>query len=293
MTQSYCNRAVVAFPFLIPYDHQMLKIAAAQMISENDLETNLKKMRKLFEDAVQQKARLVAFPEMAYFMGPAEAWASVLPRYEEILGRFQEWAKESKCWLLPGSLREPVKESPGKFYNTLPLIDPSGNLVVAYRKIFLFRATLPTRTYDETKHCTAGEAIQVVDVEGVSVGLAICFDLRFPELFRALKRRGAELVILPAAFTATTGKAHWETLTRARAVENQFFFAAPAQVGRTGEGGDTWGHTAIYSPWGDPLAVLGDEEGCAYAEIDLADIDRAKAKVDAWGCRRDSLFSVS
>ena len=268
----------------------MLKLAIAQMTSGNNLDDNLAHMRELLERAVAQGAEMAVFPEMAYLMAKPEKWGPTLARYEACLATFASWAKELSIYLLPGSIRKPVDGSTQRCFNQLAVIDPQGKIQATYEKLFLFRATLPTRRYDEGQFCDPGNKIVVTQIKGVRVGLAICFDLRFPELFHALKRRGAQLVVLPSAFTATTGLAHWDTLTRARAIENALFLAAPGQVGVTGEGGETYGHSRVVAPWGEVLADRGLEPGVTVVEIDPGRIAEAEAKVDAWGCRRDDWF---
>ena len=269
------------------------------MSSLADPERNLAEMEGLVARAKGQGAEAIAFPEMAYLMGGTKDWVPWVPRYRELLERFAGWARRHKLLLLPGSLREPVPGHPDRYYNTLPLFAPDGSLVTQYRKLYLFKASLPDRNYDEGQHCTAGDEIVVAETEHLTpetpltLGLSICFDLRFPELFRALKRRGAQVVVVPAAFTVPTGRAHWEVLLRARAIENQCFIVAPAQTGTVGEGKATYGHSLVVAPWGEILADLGDAPGLAVVPLDLAKIAEARGRVGAWPTPRPDVLPIA
>jgi nitrilase len=195
---------------------------------------------------------------------------------------------------LPGSLREPAPkgENAERYYNTLPAIGPDGKLLASYRKVFLFRANLPDRSYFEGQHCEAGDTPTTFVADGVTFGLTICYDLRFPELFRALRKRGAQAIVLPASFTVPTGTAHWEILLRARAIENQVFLLAPAQTGENGDRAATYGHSLVVGPWGDKLAERPSGEGTLFADVDPARIAEAASRVDAWQSRREDLFPI-
>jgi predicted amidohydrolase len=191
-------------------------------------------------------------------------------------------------------LREPVARGGHRFSNTLPVFDATGKKIASYRKIFLFRANLPDdRVYEEKTHTDPGGEVVTLTLGGLTLGLSICFDLRFPELYRSLRRRGAQLFLVPSAFTVPTGKAHWETLLRARAIENQAFVAAPAQTGLVGEGKATHGHSLVLSPWGEKLAELPAGEGVLIADIDTTLIAEAESRVAAWSSRRDDLFPLA
>jgi nitrilase len=261
------------------------------MTSSNDLDKNLEKMRAWTARAAEQGAELVAFPEMAYFMGKAPEWQSLLHRHQELLSTFAGWAKEFKLTLLPGSIREPVSDT--RYYNTQWVWNERGEIAARYRKIFLFQANLPDRVYRESLHSDPGDQVVVTEVGACKLGLAICYDLRFPELFRALRKQGSQIVILPAAFTVPTGLAHWATLLRARAIENQIFMLAPGMVGQAGDGAQTYGHTCAISPWGEVLGELPAGEEVLTVDLDLGQIDQAAAKVDPWGSRREDLFPIA
>lgn len=269
-----------------------MKIAIAQMISHADLERNLSKMESFAQKAKEAGARLILFPEMAYFSGKKSEWTAVSSQYDALLNRFCQMANQLSIALIPGTLREPSGD-PEKFFNTLPFIDEMGTVRSHYRKLFLYKASLPDRNYDETEYSAQGNEIVTQDWHGIRLGFSICFDLRFPELFRALKKRGAQIVFLPAAFTVPTGQAHWEVLIRARAIENQFFLLAPGITGISGDGSAKYGHSLAVNPWGVVKANLGETESLATLDIEPSEITEAESKVPAWKCRREELLTIS
>ena len=268
----------------------MIPFGLVQMSSQNDLKANLHVMESFCVEAFERKTEILVFPEMAYFMGSQSDWMPLLSHYDSLIATFAEWAKKYRLFLLPGSLREPVEGRPGKYFNTLPVLSPKGALLARYRKIFLFRANLPDRIYEEGLHCEAGSHVVTCDVTKAILGLSLCFDLRFPELFRALRYRESQIICLPSAFTVPTGSAHWETLLRSRAIENQCFVIAPAQTGKVGEGKETYGHSLAISPWGEVLLDLGIRPGLGIVEIQLDKMAESEGRVAAWSSRRDDIF---
>lgn len=268
-----------------------MKIALVQMQSTNRLDDNLSKMRAWIKTGAKEGAQLIAFPEMAYFTGKKEDWLPIVPRFEELKRLFCTWAKEEGVAIVPGSVREPFQEDAGRYHNTLLFVQPDGQ-IFSYRKIFLYQAVLPDRTYQEAKYCAPGDCVVCHTYQGVTFGFSICFDLRFPELFRALKKKRTEVVLMPSAFTVPTGQAHWETLVRARAIENQFFFLAPDLTGVGGDGATTFGNSLAVGPWGEILAQFGMEEGIRVVGIDPRQIEHAAAKVASWQCRNENLFPI-
>ena len=293
MAQAYRRGSIIAMELSLPYDGTMRpKVALVQMVSGADVETNLGRMRKWIEEAAAKGAQAIVFPELAYHSAPPDLLPPVVGQYKKMVERFCQWAKEFEIVVIPGSLREPSPKSPTRFFNTLPVISETGTILAEYRKIFLFRASLSDRSYDETQFCDAGNEVKVVETSLGELGLSICFDLRFPELFRSLKKRGAQIILLPAAFTVPTGKVHWKPLLTARAIENQVFIVAPGQVGKSGEGSEKYGHSLVVSPWGEVLTDLALTEGMALVEIDLAAISESSRRVDTWGCRREEIFSI-
>jgi deaminated glutathione amidase len=269
-----------------------MKIAMAQMISTNDLDANLKKMRQFVSEAKKKGAELVAFPEMAYFSGTPDECARTVGKHPELMVEFSRWAKDEAIDIIPGSLREP-DPSGGKPFNSAAFIASGGEVKAHYRKIFLFRAALSDRSYDETKQYSHGTEVTAVTRPWGTIGLSICFDLRFPELFRSLKKRGAHVIFLPSAFTVPTGRVHWHTLLRARATENQCFVFAPGQTGSSGEGSAKFGHSLAVSPWGEVLVDMEEDEGVSVTEISLSQIEECARRVDVWFSRREDLFPIA
>jgi len=270
-----------------------MKAAVVQFTSGPDIDVNLKRMKERLAEASSKGAKLVVFPEHCYLYGAPAVWKPTLGRFPQVIASFSAWAKEYGVFLVPGSVREPIPNDSDHFFNTSPLFGPDGKQLAAYRKLFLFKATLPDRVYNEAEDCRAGVEVVTAPLDGLRLGMSVCYDLRFPELFRALRKKGANVFVLPSAFTVPTGKAHWDALTRTRAIENQVFFLAPAQVGTLGNGAATWGHSRIVSPWGDVLAEIAEGEGVATADLDPQLIVAAQSRVDAWGCRREDLFPIA
>lgn len=260
------------------------------MRSLSDLDANLRTMRKTAEAATKRGARIVVFPEMAYFSGPTTDCKAITARYEELKALFANWAAELSICLIPGSLREPAPN--GLHYNTSLAFDPGGKELATYRKIFLFNARLPDRTYNESAYTEAGNQVQVFDFEGVRFGLAICYDLRFPELFRALKKRGAQVVFLPSAFTVPSGKAHWQTLLRARAIENQFYMVAPGLSGKSGNGAHTYGNSLVVDTWGTVRAKAKKQSCVLSFRFELEHVAACRSKIDSWASRREDYFPI-
>ncbi len=255
-----------------------MKIGLVQFQSSADLEVNLNKMVEMTTALKSMGAEVVVFPEMAYLTGSSSVWSPKVNQYQSILMKLQELAAACKVVLIPGTLREPSKEK-GKFHNSLPVINPYGQIVATYRKIHLFKANLPDRSYDEGKYCAPGTDTCVLE-SPYQFGLATCFDLRFPDQFSKLRAQGAKIIFLPSSFTVPTGKSHWKTLVSARAIENQVFMVAPGQVGVNGEGAETYGHSLVVGPWGDILCEMGNEEGYECVDLDLTQIDSAKSRID-------------
>jgi deaminated glutathione amidase len=267
-----------------------MKIALVQMQSTGDLERNLRAMERLTAAAAARGSKMVVFPEMAYFTGHSKDCPPVVQKFAQLMDTFASWARLYKIALLPGSIREP---SPAKKqYNTLAAFGPDGKLLAAYRKIFLFRATLTDRAYNESAYTEAGQQPCVFRLDGVCFGLSICYDLRFPELFRSLKKAGADLVFVPAAFTVPTGRAHWETLLRARAIENQMYVAAPGLVGRSGNGAQTYGHSLVVDPWGKVRPKAANRPTTLTFDYDPQSCANYRSQLDAWASRREDLFPI-
>jgi predicted amidohydrolase len=250
----------------------MFLAAAVQLTSTSDEAGNWESARALVERAATAGARFVATPENTNYLGPHE---EKVRRAEPLGGstcrRFGELARGLGIHLLLGSYNE-ASDEPGRCYNTSVLFGPTGEILATYRKIHLFDVDIPEVRFAESATCKPGDSPEVVKTALGTFGLSICYDLRFPELYRRLADSGAEVLAIPAAFTAVTGKDHWEPLLRARAIETQCYVVAAAQHGKHDDGGlrESWGHAMIVDPWGLPVATAADGPGLALAEIDLA-----------------------
>jgi predicted amidohydrolase len=261
--------------------------AAVQMTSTADVEKNLAAAESLVERAVLRGATFVALPENFAFL---RSEGEPVPEAQTLDGpwvqRMAALARRKRITLLLGSLPEQV---PGdkKVRNTSVLLGPEGNTLASYRKIHLFDIDLPGMEHlKESKAVVPGEELVVAEAPFGPLGLSICYDLRFPELYRELTRRGARVLAVPSAFTERTGKAHWEVLLRARAIENLAYVIAPAQVGHHGGGRVSHGQALIVDPWGAVLAQVPDGEGVAVAEIDFQRQDRLRRELPALQHRR-------
>jgi nitrilase len=246
---------------------QPFKVAAVQMASGPNVAGNLSEARRLIEKAADQGARLVVLPEYFPIMGLSET-DKVMVREHPGSGVIQtflsETARKLKIWLVGGSIPL-VASLPNKVLNTCLVFDDNGKQVARYDKIHLFNMVLGNEQYHEARTIESGNQVVVVDSPFGRIGLAICYDLRFPELFRAMK--DVNIIVLPAAFTETTGKMHWEVLVRARAIENLSYVVAAAQGGYHISGRETHGHSMIVDPWGRVLDQLARGSGVVVAEV--------------------------
>ncbi len=247
-------------------------VAAIQLNSTADIDANLARARVLVEEAARRGAKLVALPEHFAFYGPEAEMAATAaqPATGPLVTGFRELANTLGIFLLLGSFPELVPPE-AKHYNTSLLLGPEGQILARYRKMHLFDVSLPGRpAYRESDFTLPGSEVVAAPLAGTpfTAGLAVCYDLRFPELFRALVARGADLLLLPAAFSSVTGRDHWEVLVRARAIENQAYVIAPAQYGANAPGRRTYGRSLIVDPWGLVLAQAPDGEGIIYVRLD-------------------------
>ncbi len=245
----------------------IVKVAAIQMASGPYVSANLSEAERLIEIAVNQGARLVVLPEYFAIMGLKDT-DKIKVREEEGQGQIQDFlsktAKRNKVWIIGGSVPLATK-SPGKVRNSCLVYDDKGKQVARYDKIHLFGLDLGNEHYHEENTIEPGNAIKVVDTPFGKIGLSICYDLRFPELYRAMGE--VNIIVVPSAFTDTTGKAHWEPLVRARAIENLCYVIAPAQGGYHISGRETHGNSMIVDPWGVVLDRLPRGSGVVMATI--------------------------
>ena len=263
-----------------------LSVALIQLSSTDDPAANLPVTEAFVREAAAGGAGLIATPEVTNMVSMSRARQNEKLRTDdedETLARLRIVAAECGVWLLIGSLA--VKGAPdGRFSNRSFLIGPDGAVVARYDKIHMFDA-IPTaeETYRESNGYRPGETAVLADTPIGRIGMTICYDMRFPDLYLRLARAGAQILSIPAAFTRPTGRAHWEVLLRARAIETGCFVLAPAQCGvhgaTRGPERKTWGHSLIVSPWGEVLADGGEAPGVVQAEINLADVAEARRRV--------------
>jgi predicted amidohydrolase len=258
-------------------DSSAFAIAAAQMTSGDDLAANLATVRSLAAEAAAAGAQMFVLPECFAFLGRREqdkmAIAEVIDpdRPGPIQATLRDLARDHSLWLIGGGMaeRRPSDAAPTQVYNTAVVYAPTGELTARYRKIHLFDVDIPGgATLRESDSTCAGDELALARTPLATIGLSICYDLRFPELYRGLVAAGAEVIVVPAAFTAHTGAAHWHILLRARAIENQCYVVAPAQAGRHNDKRESFGHTLIIDPWGTVIGELPAGTGVVTATIE-------------------------
>lgn len=267
-----------------------LDIAVVQLNSRDDLEENLLTCRDLVRQASERGAQLVVLPEnFAFFSADAgrrHVAESLASEPGPIRRALSEWARDYSVTVIGGGFPE-TSPDPNRPFNTCAVVGPSGELVASYRKIHLFDVDLSDGTrLRESEATTAGETPRVVDIGGFKVGLSICYDLRFPELYRALADRRAELIVVPSAFTLHTGRDHWHVLLRARAIESQSWVAAAGQWGRHPRDRVTYGHSLIVDPWGTVVADASDGVGLVLGRIERARLDEVRCGLPSLRHRR-------
>ncbi|MBA3865186.1 MAG: carbon-nitrogen hydrolase family protein [Solirubrobacterales bacterium] len=265
-----------------------MRVAAVQLNSTGDVARNLDAAERLVRAAAADGAGFVALPEKWNLLaGGEELAAGAEPLDGPSLGAARAWAAELGIHLLAGSISE---RGEGKALNTSVLIGPGGEDLAVYRKIHMFDVDAGGVSYRESEYERAGAEIVTAPLGEASLGLSICYDLRFPELFRILALRGVRLIGVPSAFTTATGRDHWEVLLRARAIEDQVFVVAPNQVGTAPPHFDSYGHSAIVDPWGTVLALAADGEGFAAADLDLEAQDRVRESLPSLANRRPQAY---
>jgi deaminated glutathione amidase len=268
-------------------------VAAVQLSSGVDSKDNVEHAIDLVNEAADLGATYIQLPEHFNYLGPSRGFSDVAelvpgPTTEKMAAV----ASTRGVTLHLGSLLE-TSPTPGKFYNTSVVINASGQIVATYRKIHLFDIDVPDAIVQrESDIIEPGRELVMVNVGGVQLGLSVCFDLRFPELYRELARSGAHVMAIPAAFNAVTGRAHWEILTRSRAIENHAFVVAAAQVGTTNEGIATFGHSMIIDPWGEILAEsTSDGPEVITAVLNLDEVAKRRHQIAVMDFRRPDLYN--
>jgi len=261
----------------------MFTVALIQNTAGRDMAPNIARLTDMIREAADSDADLIALPEMCTMLEPQDA-AVFDKTHEEAddpgLAAFRALAAETGCWILPGSIL--VRGPAGKVINRSFLIDAKGEIAARYDKLHLFDVTLKNgELYKESATVEPGDEAVVAETPWGILGMSVCYDLRFAYLYRALAQAGASFLAIPAAFTYTTGKAHWHTLVKARAIETGSFVFAPTQCGVHAEDRRTFGHSLIVAPWGEVLADAGEEEGVVTARIDPAKVAEARAMIPA------------
>jgi len=263
-----------------------VRVAVCQLNPREDRAANLAAAEAALAEAAQRGADLAVLPELVDHMGPSATAPKPEPVDGEFGSRMSAAAAAHRMWLIAGSFRERGPDQQ-RAYNTSLVFDRGGDLAATYRKIHLYDVEIPGRvSYHESETVAPGAECVTVDVDGVRVGLSICYDLRFPELYRTLALRGAEVLAVPSAFMAHTGRDHWEVLLRARAIEDQCWVVAAGQYGPHEPGRTTYGRSMVVDPWGTVVTQLPDGTGVGVAEVDLDRLRRIRAELPSLANRR-------
>lgn len=266
------------------------RLAVGQMTATDDIEQNFRACERLCAQAAKADAATLVLPECFAFLGRGDGdlIRMMQPLDGPLFSRFKDLAIAHQLEICFGGFPERHTDTHG--YNAHAVVGIDGAIRSVYRKIHLYDVVLPSLTLRESAATSAGADLVIDDSAVGRLGLTVCYDLRFPELYRALAARGADVLLVPAAFTLTTGKEHWEVLLRARAIENQCYVAAAAQTGRHNEKRESYGHAMVIDPWGTVVAQCRDGEGIAVSEIDRDFLMNIRARVPVWQHRRPDLY---
>jgi predicted amidohydrolase len=268
-----------------------IRVACVQMTSRADKAANLETAERLVAQAASTGADIVVLPEKWNAIGDAGVYHATAEPLEggESVAAMSEWARRHGITLVGGSIAE-RREGREKLSNTSVVFDPGGQIVAVYRKIHLFDVEVGGVVYRESEAEEPGDEAVLAEAEDWRIGLTVCYDVRFPELYRILALEGAQLITVPAHFTTPTGKDHWHVLLRARAIENQLYVAAAAQIGETLPGKPAYGRSLIADPWGIVLAQAPDEETVIAAELDRAHLGQIRAKLPSLANRQSHAY---
>lgn len=286
---------------------RLLRIGVVQMTSSSNVDENLAFARSMCAEAEAAGVRLLCFPECFAFLGLSlsESRAAAQPLSGTLLDEYRTLAAKHKMFLSLGGFQEQISKRPGAappthFHNTHVLVDDNGRVLAAYRKAHLFDVDVPGgKSFRESEFTRPGSELVTCDVDGVRVGLSVCYDLRFPGFYAALRDAGAQVLLVPSAFTVRTGLAHWDVLLRARAIENQCYVVAAAQVGthnavRSARAGrqprQTFGSSCVVDPWGKVVARASDEPGLVTATLDMAYVASIRASMPVQTHKRYDLY---
>ena len=267
-----------------------VRVGVIQMDTQDQKETNMRKASDLIDEAVSRGARLVGLPEYFNFIGDEKdemGQAETIPG--PTISEMAEWARRHRIWLHGGSILEKI-EGKDKLFNTTVFFDPNGKIIGQYRKIHLFDVEIENGpSVTESRMLEPGNEIVLRPTPIGTVGLSICYDLRFCEIYRILALKGAQMVFVPSAFTRVTGRDHWEPLLRTRAIENLFFVLAPAQIGEKPLHA-CYGHSLIVDPWGTILAQAPDGETSLVADLDLENMERLRQQLPCLKNRNPTVY---
>jgi predicted amidohydrolase len=267
-----------------------MRVAVCQVNSRADRDANLASAHELLQRAAAAGADLAVLPEYLDYLGPAEHEPKPEAVDGEFAASFAQAARRLRMWVVAGSFHECGPDG-ARTYNTSLVFDRDGTVAATYRKIHMFDIDIPDRvTFQESRRVAPGTDVVTVDIDGVRVGLSICYDLRFPELYRQLAGAGARVLLVPAAFTTHTGRDHWEVLLRARAIENQCYVIAAGQSGPHESDGPVtmscFGHSMVIDPWGTVIAQAVDGVGLITADLDLDRLTRVRQELPSLANRR-------
>ena len=268
-----------------------LRVACIQLTAGSDKAANLEQAERLVARAVSLGAELVVLPEKWNLVGNAEVLhegAETLEQGESVRA-MATWAKQDGVVLIGGSIAE-RREGRDKLSNTSLVFDAEGDLIARYRKLHLFDVEIAGQSYRESEAEEPGDEVVLTETGGWKIGLTICYDLRFPELYRLLALAGAELVTVPANFTLQTGMAHWHALLRARAIENALYLAAPGQIGEPLAGRPSYGHSLIVDPWGTVIAEAPDSGTVVVAELERRRVSEIRSRLPVLAQRRPDVY---
>ena len=272
-------------------ENTTFKTALCQIRTELDQEQTMEKAGRMVRKAAENGAQVVCLPEMYNCPYSGKYFKTIAARdHKDCVRTMAAWAKENRIVLIGGSVPETEN---GKIYNTCFVFNEEGEQIARHRKIHLFDIDIPGMRFKESDTFAPGEEITVFDTRYGRFGVAICFDVRFPELFRAMAKRGAKMIFLPAQFNMKTGPAHWELSLRMRAVDNEVFFAGASSARYDGFSYECWGHSTVVDPFGTILATCDEKEQILYADIDLERTDIVRAQLPTFNFLREELYAVA
>ena len=268
-----------------------LKLAICQIRTELDRAETMEKAARMVREAAENGAKIVVLPEMYNTPYSPDGFREAASLgHEDSVRQMSAWARENRILLVGGSIPE-IED--GRMYNTCFIFDAEGRQIARHRKVHLFEINVPGMRFSEKKNFTEGRDVTTFETPWGTMGAAVCFDVRFPELFRAMARRGARMIFVPAQFNLRTGPNHWEMSMRARAVDNELFIVAASAARYEGFHYECWGHSLVVDPFGVVLCQADEKEQILYAEIDLARVDEVRAQLPTFLHLREDVYTVA